>query len=93
MHASALLLIPKPIVTAVPIYAAIAAAVIRNVMMNLTRIIHEASTAAAYMGTLPRAPEAKLQASTVPFKYACGATDRKPCIHAHPHRLATNLHE
>ena len=57
----------------------------------LTRIIHEASTAAADPGMYTALRSLRLL--DVLFKYACGVFGRAPCIHARLHRLATNLHE
>ena len=58
---------------------------------NLTRIIHETSTAVAYAGMSTAL--CSLRLLDVLFKYACGVFSRTPCIHACLHHLATNLHE
>jgi hypothetical protein len=67
----------------------------QNVKMDrdelLTRIIHEASTAAADpgMSTALRSVGFLDVLSSTPAESSL----RAPCIHARLHRLATNLHE
>ena len=58
---------------------------------TLTRIIHEASTAAADpgMSTALRSVGFLDVLSSTPAE----SSRRAPCIHARLHRLATNLHE
>jgi hypothetical protein len=58
---------------------------------SLTRIIHEASTAAAHpgMSTVLRSVGFLDVLSSTPAESSL----RAPCIHAHLRRLATNLHE
>jgi hypothetical protein len=62
-----------------------------NGLRILARIIHEGFTAAAHLGM-----SAALR--SVGFLDVLSSTPvessrRAPCIHAHLHRLATNLHE
>jgi hypothetical protein len=70
-------------------YAELQQALIRN--PALTRIIHEASTAAADPGM--SAALRSVGFLDVLLSTAAESSRRAPCIHARLRRLATNLHE